>query len=246
MKTKWTDAQVSTLFDAYDDYVENLLGYQPLIADLKSTHGTAVEVLDYGCGGGKVTRRLVQSGIQPVTGVDISHTMIEKAKSNSLQQGTRYLQIRSAILPFADDTFDAAVCCYVFINVHAWGELQRIARELCRVLKPGGTLYLLDTNPGSTGIRFSSFQNGDAGVSYHDGDARPVYLDVPGHDVFKIVDTHWEVGTYLKVLHGAGFKPVQTLEHRAADLPDAERSRLGDNEARWPPFVLFKATKAQS
>lgn len=243
MKTAWDVASVSHSFDAYDDFVEAALGYKPLIADLKRTHGTAVEVLDYGCGGGKVSRRLAQAGIEHVTGVDISATMIDKAKAHPGNGPVRYVHIESAQLPFADGTFDAAVCCFVFINVHDRDELQRIATEIFRTLKDGATLYLLDSHPASTGIRYSSFQSGETGVTYRNADPRPVYLDIPGQDVFEIIDTHWEIGTYEQVLRAAGAARLQRVERVAADVPSEDRVRLGDAEARRPPFVLFKATK---
>lgn len=247
MKTTWNVSSVSHSFDAYDDYVEEALGYKPLIADLARTHGSAIEVIDYGCGGGKVSRRLTRAGIERVTGVDISATMIEKASAAGTVQGAlRYRLIESGKLPFSDATFDAAVCCFVFINVHSRDELQRIADEIFRTLKPAGTLYLLDSHPAATGIRYSTFQSGDAGVSYRDGDTRSVYLDVPGQEVFKIVDTHWEFGTYEAVLRGAGAACVERFERSSADIPREDRARLGENEARQAPFVLFKASKASA
>ncbi|MBC7772553.1 MAG: class I SAM-dependent methyltransferase, partial [Pyrinomonadaceae bacterium] len=83
MKTKWTEPTVSHLFDAYDDRVENLLGYRPLIADLIRTAPAEATVLDYGCGGGKVSRRLLHAGVSKVEGVDISPIMVAKAQSHS-------------------------------------------------------------------------------------------------------------------------------------------------------------------
>jgi SAM-dependent methyltransferase len=243
MKTSWTDAEVSHLFDAYDDHVEAALGYRPLIADLKASHGTQIHVLDYGCGGGKVSRRLAQAGIEAVTGVDISATMVGKAFAHPVREGIRYLQVASGVLPFPDASFDAAVCCFVFINVHERAELGRIAAGIHRTLRPGGTLYLLDTNPSSTGVRFTTFRNGDAGAAYADGEARPVYLDVPEHGVFKIIDTHWEKATYLDVLRAAGFGTVRMLEPTAGDLPARDRARLSGAEGDRPPFVMFKAGK---
>lgn len=54
MKTEWDEKRISDLFDAYDDYVEDLLGYQPLIAEILTRHGPTASVLDYGCGGGRL------------------------------------------------------------------------------------------------------------------------------------------------------------------------------------------------
>ena len=44
-------------------------------------------------------------------------------------------------LPFADDTFDSVVATLVFCSVT---DPQRGLREIMRVLKPGGSLYMVD------------------------------------------------------------------------------------------------------
>lgn len=49
----------------------------------------------------------------------------------------------SGELPFADNMFDIIVSRYVFEHV---AEAERVARELMRVLKPGGTLCALTPN----------------------------------------------------------------------------------------------------
>jgi SAM-dependent methyltransferase len=247
MKTDWTEDQVSRLFDAYDDRVEARFGYQPLIAALKDAHGTAISVLDYGCGGGKVSRRLKAAGIARVTGVDIAPTMIEKATAAGSSDDLRYVHIDSGTVPFADASFDAAICCFLFINVPERAELRRITAEVFRTLKPGGRFYILDTNPRTTGVRYPTFQNGHPGVVYGDGDARPVFLDVPGHGTFDIIDTHWDLPTYRDALISAGFAIDETRELSVADtLPVSPGEEQPDDLGGHAPFVLFKASKPQA
>lgn len=244
MQTNWLEEDVSHQFDFYDDYLENRLGYQPLISDLINTLGSDVSVLDYGCGGGKVSRRLLNNGISKVTGVDISATMVAKASEHPERGSSSYQQVESGLLPFADGTFDAAVCCYVFINNNDKAELLKIAKEAFRTLKSGAVFYILDTNPDSIGIKFSSFKNGESGAVYGDGATRPVYLDLPDGNSFKIIDTHWEKQTYLEVLQQAGFNDVQVFEHREGEVSAADDSKvIGQNEQQWAPFVMFKSAK---
>ncbi|MCF2858484.1 class I SAM-dependent methyltransferase [Pseudoalteromonas sp. SMS1] len=235
MSTDWMIEEVSHQFDFYDDYLENQLGYQPLIDDLIARLGTQISVLDYGCGGGKVSRRLVARGIEQVTGVDISNVMIDKASTHADRGNSRYQQVTSGELPFDDASFNAAVCCYVFINNDEKAELLKIAKEAHRAIQSGGYFYILDTNPDSTGVKFSNFKNGDADVEYQDGDKRPVYLDLPDGNVFKIIDTHWDKQTYISVLREAGFESIDVVER-------IELEQLSGKH--WAPFVLFRCKKS--
>ncbi len=235
MSTDWMIEEVSHQFDFYDDYLENRLGYQSLIDDMIARLGTHISVLDYGCGGGKVSRRLIERGIKQVTGVDISSVMVEKANSHAQKGDSRYHRIVSGELPFDPELFNAAVCCYVFINNHHKAELLKIAKEAYRTLQNGGYFYILDTNPDSTGVKFSSFKNGDSGVQYADGDSRAVYLDLPDGNVFKIIDTYWEKQTYIDVLSRAGFASIDIIERVGLEQIDGKY---------WAPFVLFRCKKA--
>ena len=237
MKTNWLEENVAHQFDSYDDYLEEQLGYQPLIADLKNTLGSNISVLDYGCGGGKVSRRLVNSGIANVTGVDISATMITKANTHPERGNSKFQKVNSGVVPFADNTFDAAICCYVFINNSDKTELLRIAKEAFRTLKNGAVFYILDTNPSSVGIQFSSFKNGETDEVYVDGSTRPVYLNLPNGNTFKIIDTHWEKQTYLDIFQQVGFSDVEMFEHCA------DNEVLGEAERNHAPFVMFKCKK---
>ncbi|AOJ71571.1 MULTISPECIES: class I SAM-dependent methyltransferase [Burkholderia] len=243
MKTDWTEHEVSQRFHAYDDRIEERFGYRPLIAELTGTHGTAIRVLDYGCGGGKVSRRLKAAGVEHVTGVDIAPTMIDSANAAGTGAGLQYAHIDGPSLPFAGASFDAAISCFLFINIAERAELARVAAEVLRVLKPGGTYYVLDTNPRTTGVQYPTFRNGEPGIVYRDGDARPVYLRVPGEGVFDVVDTHWDMPTYREALQSAGFALAATMElgfraDEAGGAPGAHAHADGSK-----PFVLFKATK---
>ncbi|MDX7987144.1 class I SAM-dependent methyltransferase [Xenorhabdus sp. 12] len=238
MNTDWMKDDVSNLFDQYDDYLEKQLGYTPLIENIKESLGLDISVLDYGCGGGKVSRLLVAKGIKTVTGVDISQTMVNKASSHINRGNSYYHQIRSGALDFNDGVFDAAICCYVFIVNSEKSSLLKIAKEIYRTLKNNGIFYILDTNPDSTGIKFSSFMNGDPNKKYSDGEIKPVYLDIPDGGIFEISDTHWHKDTYYTILNEAGFKNIEIFEYC-----DSSLNKGAGNEKNYPPFVMFKATK---
>ena len=242
MNTNWTEKQVSELFDAYDDWVENDFGYQPLIADLISSCGKSIEVLDYGCGSGKVSRRLRANGVTKVTGVDIAPTMITKAVTAG-GDNLDFIHITGPVLPFEHSRFDAAISCFLFINIPQREELIKITKEVARVLKPGGTYYILDTHPLSLNIDYPTYRNGVPDQTYSDGDDRPVFLKVPGEQSLEIIDKHWELETYRQCFADAGLELV-TERELPFDLSTCSvHSREFEALQGTHPYILFKATK---
>lgn len=178
-----------------------------------------------------------------MTGVDIAPTMIEQAIAAGVDDGLDYVHIDGPSLPFDDASFDAAISCFLFVNIAERAALARVAAEVRRVLKPGGAYYVLDTNPRTTGVQYPTFRNGEPGIVYRDGDARPVHLNVPGEGVFDVVDTHWEIPTYRHAFETAGLAlaAVMELGFRAADAGGAPGAHADADGSK--PFVLFKATR---
>lgn len=244
-KTKWDAKEVSDLFVAYDDHIEDRLGYQPLIAEILRRLGGDIRVLDYGCGGAKVTRRMLDAGIGQVCGVDLSSDMIAKAKALELP-GAEFARVESGRVPHDDDSFDAAIICFVLINIDSKAEISTILQEIHRVLKPGGQLFVLDSNPRVAGVPFKTFQSGEPGVDYADGSLRKVTLQVPGiEEPFVIHDRNWAQETYVDLIREARFLGPSIYELTADALSDAGRQGLTLSERTHPPFLRLTAQKAE-
>jgi SAM-dependent methyltransferase len=92
--------------------------------------------LDVGCGPGALTARLVDRlGADHVSAVDPSVPFVESAR---IRFPATDIQVASAEeLPFADDSFDAALAQLV---VHFMTEPVGGLREMARVTRPGGTV----------------------------------------------------------------------------------------------------------
>ena len=80
-----------------------------------------------------------------ITGVDISNGMLEigrkKIKEKGLEEKISLQEADSENLPFEDNYFDA-VC--VSFGVRNFENLEKGLSDMCRVLKPGGKLYILE------------------------------------------------------------------------------------------------------
>jgi SAM-dependent methyltransferase len=93
-------------------------------------------VLEVGCGAGVDLARFARGGAR-VTGVDLSPSAIELARTNFAQQGlTGRLEVADGEdLPFPDGEFDLV---YAHGVVQYTARPQRLVDECRRVLKPGG------------------------------------------------------------------------------------------------------------
>ena len=99
-------------------------------------------VLEVGVGTG-INASLYPSDCS-VTGIDLSSSMLEKARERVARKGlrnVRLLQMDAANLKFADDMFDIVYAPYVISVVP---DPVAVAREMRRVCRPGGRIVILN------------------------------------------------------------------------------------------------------
>ncbi len=115
-----TDPRLSTVLDAIGDVAGK-------------------RVLDVGCGRGPFLRVLQQlSPTAELSGVDVSAEVLKH-----VPVGVETRQASMLNLPFADASFDVVLCIEAL--EHAI-RVERAVSELCRVLKPGGRIVIIDKN----------------------------------------------------------------------------------------------------
>ena len=102
----------------------------------------ASRLLDIACGPGNFTGKLAEQlpagGL--AVGLDISVPMLTRAVQDNSGPRTCYVRGDAGTLPFGDETFDA-VCC--FGALYLMPEPFQVAREMVRVLRPGGRVAIL-------------------------------------------------------------------------------------------------------
>jgi ubiquinone/menaquinone biosynthesis C-methylase UbiE len=96
-------------------------------------------VLDIGCGTLVLEERMAKFGHRFV-GVDLSPEMTEAGARKSAANVELLMNGDAECLPFRDGAFGSVVSCYVPKYVDAW----RLASEVARVTKPGGSVVLYD------------------------------------------------------------------------------------------------------
>jgi ubiquinone/menaquinone biosynthesis C-methylase UbiE len=110
----------------------------PLLPDLHDKH-----VLDVACGTGRWLERLLAEGAHFGVGVDFSAAMLGMAQTKVELTG-RLARADCLRLPFRASVFDLAVCSFALSHIQ---DLQRVARELARVMKPNSDVFVSDLHP---------------------------------------------------------------------------------------------------
>ncbi len=133
---KWDDFVMNMIRPAGDEIIRQL--------NLKETD----VVLDVATGTGEPglsIAAIVKKG--KVTGIDLSPVMLAVARENALKKDiTNYETVESDVtkMPFADATFDAISCRFGFMF---FPDMLMAAKEMVRVLKPGGRIAITVWGP---------------------------------------------------------------------------------------------------
>jgi len=102
-------------------------------------------ILDVATGTGDLAIEMLKSNPEKVIGIDISNGMLEigrkKMKAKGLEDIITLQQADSENLPFDDSSFDAVS---VSFGARNFENLEKGLSEMCRVLSPGGKLYILE------------------------------------------------------------------------------------------------------
>jgi ubiquinone/menaquinone biosynthesis C-methylase UbiE len=100
--------------------------------------------LDLGCGTGRFTSALVEWFGVEIVGVDPAREMLAVAASSTKHRGVSHILGRAEDLPLQDNSFSFSWLSTVIHHV----DVLLAARELRRVLAPGGTVLVRSWFPG--------------------------------------------------------------------------------------------------
>ena len=102
--------------------------------------GPGMQILDAGCARGRFLRQLTSSGAR-LFGTDLTEVFLQSARGNVPEAALAAGSLSR--LPFRTGAFDAVFCIEVLEHVP---DTDAALGELARVLKPGGTLLVIDKN----------------------------------------------------------------------------------------------------
>jgi 2-polyprenyl-3-methyl-5-hydroxy-6-metoxy-1,4-benzoquinol methylase len=180
---------------------------------------TGDDVLEVGCGGGLLAIEMARRG-RRVLAVDVSERILGQARRRAEgASGVRFAVSSGIEIPARNNSFDFAFSVEVLEHLHA-EDVARHAREVHRVLRPGGRYWILTPN------RLDSI-----------GSAERFGVGVDAsHDVHL---KEWTYGELNVELHRAGFASLRSpwRNTRALRLPLLPVSWFAAVE-RFPSSVL--------
>lgn len=117
------------------------------------------KVLELGCGPSTTSPVFCpaagQSGL--VVGADCDAGMIKQAKNNAKYSNLTHLLADAHRLPFEDNKFDRVYAKRLF-QVLPPSSASKLIAEMHRVLKPNGTIVLVDTDWTSVSVNYSDLE----------------------------------------------------------------------------------------
>ncbi|MDE7284965.1 MAG: class I SAM-dependent methyltransferase [Lachnospiraceae bacterium] len=140
VKSNMRDFKFDKRASVYDTHIEGRLSekaYHLVTDNIKINSDD--KVLDVGCGTGTVLKRLNDICNIKGFGIDIEEKMVEQAKSKLPQMDIQKCDCSNT--SFENEMFDSVIACMTF---HHFYDQMAFAKEMSRVLKKGGKLYIVD------------------------------------------------------------------------------------------------------
>jgi len=194
--------------------------------------GVRARILDLGCGAGAAATAIVTARLDlEVTGVDFAMVPVSTEASIRLLSDTPMEQ-----LPFADESFDAAISQFGY----EYGRTHKTARQLARVLKPGARFSFIVHHAGSSVVATNRARL-DAIRRFHAPDMRAAFL-AGNAFVLNARLASLQRAHPLDTLVAALAKHLAVRATRSSQERDAAWSAV--EEALWPERTVLEALDA--
>ena len=116
-------------------------------------------LLDFGCGPGRFTRDLAALIDGTVLGVDPIQRYLDLAPKDGRVE---YRRLEHHTVPAPNESFDVAWICLVLGGILDARELSHSVREIGRLLKPGGLVFLVENTSEKADGAHWAFRSTDA------------------------------------------------------------------------------------
>ena len=233
LHTQWTDAAQDWIDT--DQSVRTGMLDRWMLDSLGDVSGKSA--IDIGCGEGRFSRLLSRLGAT-VTGVDLTETFIERARSLSNEE-TYLLCNAETLQGIEGDTYDIAVSYIVLVDLQ---DYRSAIHAAYRVLRPGGRFVVCNIHPLRSSVPGGWIKQGDNKLFY------PVdnYTDEGPREFTwwgrQFINMHRTLSAYISAFLDAGF----TLRALHEPTPSAEELAANptfDDEYRAPNFIIYVLEK---
>lgn len=223
----WIDADQSVRTGMLDRWMLDSLG------DVSGK-----SVIDIGCGEGRFSRLLSKLGAT-VTGVDLTETLIERARSLASEGETYLIDNAETLHSIEDKKFAIAVSYIVLVDLQ---DYRSAIDAAFRVLRPGGRFVVCNIHPMRSCVEGGWIKQGDTKLFYPVDD----YTNEGAREFIwfgkTFVNMHRTLSSYIAAFLDAGF----TLRRLHEPTPSAEELAANpsfDDEYRVPNFIIYVLEK---
>jgi SAM-dependent methyltransferase len=197
-------------------------------------------VVDLGCGFGWFARWAMMQGAAGVLGVDLSETMLSRARAETTDPGVHYLRADLESVELPEEAFDLA---YSSLALHYVEDFARVVGRVFRALGSGGhfvfsiehPIYMASTSPGW----LTTDDGGRTWPVDHYAVEGPRVTDWLAKGVRK---QHRTLGTTLNTLIDAGFA-IRRVEEWSPTLEQVAAQPSLAEELDRPMMALVAAQK---
>src|SRR5438270_2810769 len=210
----------------YDEQPNPLLAVEQRFLSRMLPDIAGLDVLDVGCGTGRLLQLLASHRPASLVGVDTSPEMLQRASAKLGTKSTLHLGSCTA-LPVPSAIADLILASFVLSYLDS---IEAFARELHRVARPGANIFLTDMHPDTANsLNWKrSFKANDAEEN----------LRVRTHSLHQIVDSFHSQGFDLLTRIEPGFdSPEKTTFEQNAKLESYEAA------ANLPAIYILQLRK---
>ncbi len=123
---------------------QQALGFSTLMREAGFLDLEGLRILDLGCGSGRHLRQYLDMGAEPdaLFGIDLDEPAL--ARGRKLSPHLHFASASGDTIDFPDESFDLVSHYFAFSSVPGAEFRLQLAREVMRVLKPGGLFFWWD------------------------------------------------------------------------------------------------------
>ena len=207
-RTSWSPSYGGNAAENYQKYFVPVIG-APFALDLVNEAGLrpGERILDVACGTGTIARlaaeRVGANG--RVSALDVNAGMLSVARSLPSAIAIKWYETAAESVPLPDESFDVAFCG---LGLQFFADKVAALKEMRRVLKPGGRVYI------STPVPNAFFDLFDRAIARHVSEEASAFV----HAVFSLSEPR-EMETLLTE---AGYSSIASrTDTRNIQLPPA-------------------------
>ena len=148
-----------------------------------------VQILDVGCGTGRVGAALKELGFHDVFGVDLSSPSLDTAAATGAYRAVNEEDFTQLPTSLTDASFSALICVGVLTYLP---NVEDVCREFCRVVESRSPIVLTQRTDlfVERNTQFAFDRLVDDGL-WEIVDVSPASPYLPGHDEYQGIDVHY-------------------------------------------------------